>query len=92
MLTENNTTPDPLALATAPKPPLGQNNIYCTVDDFAEALQVSRGTVFAWIRTGMPSLSVGRTRRIIVARAYHWLEAGGADKSRRSARAKRATV
>jgi excisionase family DNA binding protein len=67
-------------------------NLYCTVDEFAEQLQVSRGTVFHWIASGLPSLRVGRCRRIIVERAFRWLEAGGADRTRRSPRAKRAAT
>jgi excisionase family DNA binding protein len=64
-------------------------NIYATVDEYASRLRVSRGTVFAWLRRGLPSLSVGRTRRIITERADRWLEAGGADTTRRSQRASR---
>lgn len=92
MLIETNTRTD-LATETPPTrvPPSMANNIYCTIDDFAEVLQVSRGTVFTWLKAGLPSLSVGRTRRIIVERAFRWLEAGGADQSRRSTRARRTT-
>lgn len=67
-------------------------NLYCTVDEFAENLKVSRGTVFTWLRAGLPSLRIGRCRRVILERAYRWLEAGGADQTRRSPRAKRVTV
>jgi excisionase family DNA binding protein len=64
-------------------------NLYATVDEYADRLHVGRGTVFAWVRDGLPSFKVGRTRRIIVEKADRWLEAGGADRSRKSARAKR---
>lgn len=90
MITKTNTSADLTTEQTSTRPKLAPaNSVYWTVDAFAEALQVSRGTVFTWLRAGMPSLSVGRTRRIIVERAYRWLEAGGADRSRRSSRAKR---
>ena len=88
MLTETNKDHALAHIGTAPKP---TTNIYCTVDEFADTLKVSRGTVFTWLRAGLPSLSVGRTRRIIVERAYRWLEAGGADQTRRSTRARRTT-
>jgi excisionase family DNA binding protein len=88
MLTETNKDHALAHIDTAPKL---SNNIYCTVDEFADTLKVSRGTVFTWLRAGLPSLSVGRTRRIIVERAYRWLEAGGADQTRRSTRARRTT-
>lgn len=64
-------------------------NLYATVDEYAARLQVGRGTVFAWVRAGLPSFKVGRTRRIVVDKADRWLEAGGADRSRKSTRAKR---
>ncbi len=82
-----------LACATGEPPELPLlPNLYCTIDDFAQNLQVSRGTVFSWVRAGSPSLRVGRCRRIIVERAYRWLEAGGADRTRKSPRARRATA
>jgi excisionase family DNA binding protein len=62
---------------------------YDTVAEFGVRLQVSRGTVFAWIRAGLPSFRVGRTRRIIRQKADLWLEAGGADRTRTSKRARR---
>lgn len=85
-----HTNPNTLA-SEHPAPP-ALPNLYCTIDEFAANLQVSRGTVFAWVRAGLPSLRVGRCRRIIIEHAYRWLEAGGADRTRRSSRAKRATV
>jgi excisionase family DNA binding protein len=87
---EMEPTNEPIATNTShvtnsPKP----TYLYATVDEYAERLQVSRGTVFAWVREGMPSFKVGRTRRIVIERADRWLEAGGADRSRKSTRAKR---
>jgi excisionase family DNA binding protein len=82
-----HTNPNTLASEHTALPALP--NLYCTIDEFAANLQVSRGTVFGWVRAGLPSLRVGRCRRIIVAAAYRWLEAGGADRTRRSPRAKR---
>lgn len=61
---------------------------FYTVEEYAERLKVSRGTVFGWLRNGMPSVCVGRTRRIVTDRADAWLAAGGAAK-RRSKRTKR---
>lgn len=83
---------NPNTLAPAVGEPSALPNLYCTIDEFAQNLQVSRGTVFSWVRAGLPSLRVGRCRRIILERAYRWLEAGGADRTRRSPRAKRVTV
>lgn len=83
---------NPKTLAHASGEPCPLPNLYCTIDEFAQNLQVSRGTVFSWVRAGLPSLRVGRCRRIIVERAYRWLEAGGADRTRQSPRAKRATI
>ena len=86
-------TTNSIALATDDQSPTQHSlpNLYCTVDEFAENLKVSRGTVFSWVRSGLPSLRVGRCRRIIIDRAFRWLEAGGADRTRRSPRAKRIT-
>ena len=64
-------------------------SVYATIDEYAERLKVSRGTVFAWLKAGLPSIKAGATRRIIVARADAWLEAGGADGSRRTKRSRR---
>lgn len=71
---------------TVPEP-----NIYATVDEYAERLKVSKGTVFNWVRLGLPSFRIGQTRRIVIEKADRWLEAGGADRSRKSTRSKRST-
>lgn len=64
-------------------------NLYATIDEYAERLKVSRGTVFSWVRGGLPSFRIGRTRRIVIEKADRWLENGGADRSRTSTRTKR---
>ena len=64
-------------------------NLYATVDEYADRLKVSRGTVFGWVKGGLPSFRIGRTRRIVIERADRWLESGGADRTRKSTRAKR---
>lgn len=66
-------------------------NLYATVDEYADRLKVSRGTVFGWIKGGLPSFRIGRTRRIVIEKADRWLESGGADRSRKSTRSKRST-
>lgn len=66
-------------------------NLYATVDEYAERLKVSKGTVFAWVRSGLPSFRIGRTRRIVIEKADRWLESGGADRSRKSTRTKRSS-
>lgn len=86
----NASTEPPATTNTAPCA-AATPNLYCTVAEFAQSLQVSKGTVFTWIRNGLPSLVVGRTRRIVTERAHRWLEAGGADRSRTSTRARRTT-
>jgi len=85
----NSSTDLPNATSAVPCAAPVLPNLYCTVVEFAESLKVSKGTVFTWIRHGLPSLVVGRTRRIVVERAYRWLEAGGADRTRKSTRARR---
>ena len=69
---------------TAPTP-----NLYATVEEYADRIKVSRGTVFGWVKGGLPSFRIGRTRRIVIERADRWLESGGADRSRKSTRSKR---
>jgi len=69
--------------------PVSPPNLYATVEEYADRLKVSRGTVFAWVRGGLPSFRIGRTRRIVIERADRWLEGGGADRTRKSTRSKR---
>jgi excisionase family DNA binding protein len=64
-------------------------NIYATVDEYADRLKVSRGTVFGWVKGGLPSFRIGRTRRVVIEKADRWLESGGADHTRKSTRSKR---
>ena len=71
--------------------PIPTPNLYATVDEYADRLKVSRGTVFGWINSGLPSFRIGRTRRIVIEKADRWLESGGADRSRKSTRSKRST-
>jgi excisionase family DNA binding protein len=51
---------------------------FLTVDEFARANEVSRRTVFDWIRDGLPSVKRGRLRRIDGHAARAWLERKGA--------------
>jgi hypothetical protein len=48
-----------------------------TIADFAERMKVSVRVVRKWISTGMPSVKVGRIRRVIVPDAQSWLASGG---------------
>lgn len=64
-------------------------NLYATVDEYADRIKVSRGTVFGWVKGGLPSFRIGRTRRIVIEKADRWLESGGADRTRKSTRTKR---
>ncbi len=57
-----------------PRPP---ERTHDTVAEFAERVKVSRRLVRKWIAAGLPSLKVGRFRRVIVADAQQWLAAGG---------------
>jgi excisionase family DNA binding protein len=52
---------------------------YATVDEYAGHRKVSRGTVYAWINKGLPSVKQGRTRRIRIVDADRWLDAGNAN-------------
>lgn len=81
----NNPSTTTSVASHAPTPP----SIYATIDEYAERLKVSRGTVFSWLNAGLPSIKAGATRRIIVARADAWLEAGGADRHRKTKRTRR---
>jgi len=69
-------------------------SIYTTIDEYSLRLKVSNRTVKSWIVRGLPSISVGRVRRIITEQADAWLAAGGAEQrteKKTSKRAKRAT-
>ena len=50
---------------------------YQTAVEFAETMKVSVRSVRKWLALGMPSVQVGRVRRVIVADAQRWLAAGG---------------
>lgn len=67
-------------------------NLYATVDEYADRIKVSRGTVFGWVKGGLPSFRIGRTRRIVIEKADRWLESGGADRTRKSVRTKRGSA
>jgi predicted site-specific integrase-resolvase len=54
-----------------------------TVEEFAESIGVCRATVFSWLRLGLPNIRAGRVRRVLVAEAMAWLQAGGANKKRK---------
>lgn len=53
--------------------------LFATTIQFANRMQVSVRTVKNWISKGMPSVCVGRARRIRIALADEWLHAGGAQ-------------
>ncbi len=85
---------DPLTITTTShvtNESVSEPNLYATVDEYAERLKVSKGTVFSWVRSGLPSFRIGRTRRIVIEKADRWLESGGADRSRKSTRTKRSS-
>lgn len=86
-------TEQPLAATTShvTNDAISKMNLYATVDEYANRIKVSRGTVFGWIAGGLPSFRIGRTRRIVIEKADRWLESGGADRSRKSTRTKRST-
>lgn len=86
------TVVDPLTITTTShvtSDSVPEPNLYATVDEYADRLKVSKGTVFSWVRSGLPSFRIGRTRRIVIEKADRWLESGGADRSRKSTRTKR---
>ncbi|MDP9150530.1 MAG: excisionase family DNA-binding protein [Myxococcota bacterium] len=60
-----------------------------TVNEYAERLRVSRNTLFKLIKLGLPTVMIGRIRRILVEKADRWIQGGGADLERRSSRTKR---
>jgi excisionase family DNA binding protein len=59
---------------------------YMTVQQYAEYRQASRTTVFNWINLGLPSVKMGRLRRIRVDVADAWLDAGNVSFARPVAR------
>jgi excisionase family DNA binding protein len=65
-------------------------NDYCTPEEYSEKLGIGRTLVFALIKKGLPSIKIGRLRRILIEQADAWILAGGADSTRkRQIRAKR---
>jgi excisionase family DNA binding protein len=42
-------------------------------EQFAERVEVSRAQVYKWLADGMPSLKLGRSRRIDPAEGLAWL-------------------
>jgi excisionase family DNA binding protein len=62
---------DELDAAAVPR----DEGIYITVDEAARRFEVSRRTVFEWVRDGLPSIKRGRVRRIPVTEARAWLAA-----------------
>jgi hypothetical protein len=49
--------------------------------DYAHNEGVSEGTVYRWIRLGLPHRCVGKQFRVDVARAAAWHQAGGARRA-----------
>jgi excisionase family DNA binding protein len=47
---------------------------FMTIEDFAKHLAVSQKTVHRLIRNGLPSLLIGRSRRIKKEEAEKWIE------------------
>lgn len=68
---------------------LTPDSVYATVIQFAARLCVSPRTVHSWLRAGMPSVCVGKSRRIIVVEADAWLRAGGAERPTQRKRTRR---
>ena len=62
-------------LPLAESPPADRT--YQSAVEFAETMKVSVRLVRRWLALGMPSVHVGRVRRVIVADAQRWLAAGG---------------
>lgn len=74
---------------------------YETRTQIARRLGVHANTIDAWIKRGMPSVKVGRIRRVMSAEADAWLEMmhrtasllrSGVMPAARSARTRRQTV
>ena len=57
-------------------------NDYVTLEQYARHRGVGRTTVFTWIRSGLPSVKQGGTRRIRVRDADAFLDAGRLAKHR----------
>jgi excisionase family DNA binding protein len=54
--------------------PAKEEAVYVGVDEAARTFDVSRRTVFEWIRDGMPSVRRGRVRRVSIEQARAWLD------------------
>ena len=65
-------------------------NDYLTPTEYAARRGVSRTTIFAWMRAGLPSVKQGASRRIRWREADAFLDAGRLSKAKhRAARPKR---
>lgn len=54
-----------------------------TVDEYASHAKLSRSAVYRLLKLGMPSKKFLKFRRINVVEADAWINAGGADATRR---------
>ena len=64
------------ALAPAAEP----ESLYARVADYARRVRVSERTAWNWVRQGVPTIGQGRTRRVDVHAADHWLRARGGEQ------------
>lgn len=51
-------------------------------ENYARRLDVSRALVYRWIGAGLPSIKLGRARRVLVAEADAWLLEHAAEEVR----------
>lgn len=68
-----------LRTAMQAQPPAAPLQLYMTAKDFASHLGVSLRTVRTWLASGLPTVGRKRLRKVDVARAMAWLQAGGDD-------------
>jgi excisionase family DNA binding protein len=64
---------DALELESATKP-ANDPIVFATIDEAAREFDVSRRTIFDWLRDGMPSVKRGVKRRVPIDQARRWLE------------------
>ncbi|CAN5865461.1 hypothetical protein BH23ACT2_BH23ACT2_13220 [soil metagenome] len=66
-------TVTPMSTDTRTKPAAASGPCWETVDQFGNRTHLSRPTIYAMIRRGMPSITIGRARRIDPEAAMEWL-------------------
>ena len=80
---ERDVAPSPEARDVSTPPCPTPATDYLTPTQYAERRGVSRTTVFDWIRTGLPSVKQGGSRRIRWKDADAFLDAGRLSKAKR---------